>query len=219
MVSIRLQSGSTDLTVPTQLSIEKAVVAVYSKEVNKTSSYFNFGDATVDVLSARSGAQRFAPTVPYGAGAQGNNSLSCYYYTTGDGELYVRVNGTERHLDGPDDVNGRITFMAPLLDHFSNENRTFLFYLQEGQADDGSDCYRLKSVARQLGQSDASFTIRDYDVCLSAEKFQIVTVNDGPPMASPICIGLKACFPALIMPPRRAITGCGPCGLTGPPIP
>lgn len=166
-------------TYPTNEDDTGTPLAVYSKEINKTSSYFNFGDATVDVLSARSGAQRFAPTVPYGAGAQGNNSLSCYYYTTGGGELYVRVNGSERHLDGPDDANGRITFIAPLLDHFSNENRTFLFYLQEGQADDGSDCYRLKGVERQLGQSNASFTIRDYDICLSAESFQIVTVNDG----------------------------------------
>lgn len=155
-------------------------LSVYSMEVNRTLQNYQPvsvpGKARVDVLSPRSGAQRFAAASPYASATQGEESISCYYYLSGNGELYARTNGAEKHLDGYDS-GGEIIFMAPLVDYFVNDGNAYLFYLQKGQSDDGADCFRLKGIQRSL--NGTVFSIRDYDICLAAESFQLVTVDDG----------------------------------------
>ena len=113
-----------------------------------------------------------------------NKSLSCYYRlsvtkeassamaeTTG---LFAHMNGTRMKLDE------NVVFFSPLVRHgaMSDQNEV-LFYLKKGQADDGSDCYRLMGAQHRIGGVD--FTCRDYDVAMYAENFKITTIDDGSP--------------------------------------
>ena len=116
-----------------------------------------------------------------GTSAKEGDSLSCYYRLSVTEEnrsamkektsLYIHLNQSRQLLD--EDV----VFFAPLVRYGAiSDAREFLFYLKKGQADDGSDCYRLMGASRT---GNANFTIRDYDVPLYAEHFKITTVNDG----------------------------------------
>lgn len=116
-----------------------------------------------------------------GTSAKEGDSVSCYYRLSVTEEnrsamkektsLYIHQNQSRQLLD--EDV----VFFAPLVRYGAiSDAREFLFYLKKGQADDGSDCYRLMGASRT---GNANFTIRDYDVPLYAEHFKITTVNDG----------------------------------------
>lgn len=116
-----------------------------------------------------------------GTSAKEGDSLSCYYRLSVTEEnrsamkektsLYIHLNQSRQLLDE------NVVFFAPLVRYGAiSDGWEFLFYLKKGQADDGSDCYRLMSASRQ---GNGSFTIRDYDVPLYAEHFKITTVNDG----------------------------------------
>ena len=116
-----------------------------------------------------------------GTSAKEGDSLSCYYRLSVTEEnrsamkektsLYIHLNQSRQLLDE------NVVFFAPLVRYGAiSDAREFLFYLKKGQADDGSDCYRLMGASRT---GNANFTIRDYDVPLYAEHFKITTVNDG----------------------------------------
>ena len=116
-----------------------------------------------------------------GTSAKEGDSLSCYYRLSVTEEnrsamkektsLYIHLNQSRQLLDE------NVVFFAPLVRYGAiSDAREFLFYLKKGQADDGSDCYRLMGASRT---GNANFTIRDYDVSLYAEHFKITTVNDG----------------------------------------
>lgn len=116
-----------------------------------------------------------------GTSAKEGDSVSCYYRLSVTEEnrsamkektsLYIHQNQSRQLLD--EDV----VFFAPLVRYGAiSDGWEFLFYLKKGQADDGSDCYRLMGASRT---GNANFTIRDYDVPLYAEHFKITTVNDG----------------------------------------
>lgn len=116
-----------------------------------------------------------------GTSAKEGDSLSCYYRLSVTEEnrsamkektsLYIHLNQSRQLLDE------NVVFFAPLVRYGAiSDGWEFLFYLKKGQADDGSDCYRLMGASR-IG--NANFTIRDYDVPLYAEHFKITTVNDG----------------------------------------
>lgn len=113
--------------------------------------------------------------------AKEGDSLSCYYRLSVTEEnrsameektsLYIHLNQSRQLLDAD------VVFFAPLVRHGAlSDAQEFLFYLKKGQADDGSDCYRLMGASRKANDP---FTIRDYDVPLYAEHFKITTVNDG----------------------------------------
>ena len=125
------------------------------------------------------GLRRMTPATPtnatfngdYITGSNGSNpSLSCYYWLNEKQQLSVHLNKTKRVLDE------NVVFVENLVEYGVNDAREFVFYLKEGTADDGSDCYRLMGATRQ-GRKE--FTVRDYDVCLYAQRFQTAHVNDG----------------------------------------
>ena len=93
-----------------------------------------------------------------------------------------------------------------------SDAREFLFYLKKGQADDGSDCYRLMGASRT---GNANFTIRDYDVPLYAEHFKITTVNDGKDGIT--YLHWTECVAPSDEYRRRKNTRSSACALTSPP--
>ena len=107
-----------------------------------------------------------------------NGARPSYYrlYAAGKeagGALQLFVNGTAYALD--DDV----VFMETVPVRTNSTSSEFVFYIKRGQADDGSDCYRLMGAQREVINN--SITIRDYDVPMYAERFQLVTLDDGSP--------------------------------------
>ena len=120
-----------------------------------------------------------------GGRIEDTQSHSCYYRLSviGDGAasakdettgLFAHMNGTRMKLDE------NVVFFSPLVRHgaMSDQNEV-LFYLKKGQADDGSDCYRLMGAQHRIGEGN--FTCRDYDVTMYAENFKITTIDDGSP--------------------------------------
>lgn len=95
-----------------------------------------------------------------------DKSLSCYYRLkvmekrtpemNEDTGLFIHLNGTKQKLDSD------VVYFAPLVEYGAlPDAQEFIFYLKQGQADDGSDCYRLMGASRV---GNGSFAIRDYDV-------------------------------------------------------
>ena len=81
------------------------------------------------------------------------------------------MNGTKRFLDTD------VMFFSPLVEYGAIPDQAdYLFYLKNGQADDGSKCFRLMGMQ---SKGYKNYIIRDYDVPMYAESFKIVTVDDG----------------------------------------
>lgn len=108
-------------------------------------------------------------------------SLSCYYRLNVSREaseiadegttLTLHMNGTKRFLDTD------VMFFSPLVEYGAIPDQAdYLFYLKNGQADDGSECFRLMGMQ---SKGYKNYIIRDYDVPMYAESFKIVTVDDG----------------------------------------
>lgn len=109
------------------------------------------------------------------------DSLACYYRLNVSREtadiadegttLSLFMNGTRLYVDTD------VMFFAPLVEYGAiPDQANHLFYLKKGQADDGSDCYRLMGMSSKGYQN---YTVRDYDVPMYAESFKTVTVDDG----------------------------------------
>ena len=156
------------------------ITAVHSVDLDQTSTAYQVTiDPVPDGIENVQGVRRMTPATPtnatfngdYITGSNGSNpSLSCYYWLNEKQQLSVHLNKTKRVLDD------HVVFVENLVEYGVNDAREFVFYLKEGTADDGSDCYRLMGATRQ---GNKEFTVRDYDVCLYAQRFQTAHVNDG----------------------------------------
>lgn len=156
------------------------ITAVHSVDLDQTSTAYQVTiDPVPDGIENVQGVRRMTPATPtnatfngdYITGSNGSNpSLSCYYWLNEKQQLSVRLNKTKRVLDE------NVVFVENLVEYGVNDAREFVFYLKEGTADDGSECYRLMGATRQ---GNKEFTVRDYDVCLYAQRFQTAHVNDG----------------------------------------
>mgnify|MGYP004557633129 FL=1 len=118
--------------------------------------------------------------IPAGGAGSENQSLSSYYrlYATksADGAaLELSTAGKRYSLDQD------VVFMSPLDARGANTAQNeFLFYIKRGVADDGSECFRLMGAQRMPSTTgDDSITVRDYDVTMYAEHFQIAVIDDG----------------------------------------
>ena len=144
-----------------------------------------FGDYTSDPATITRALSAARPTnAKFDGTYVGNDkSLSCYYRLkvmekrtpkmNEDTGLFIHLNGTKQKLDSD------VVYFAPLVEYGAlPDAQEFIFYLKQGQADDGSDCYRLMGASR-IG--NGSFAICDYDVPLYSGQFKITTVNDGSP--------------------------------------
>ena len=156
------------------------ITAVHSMDLDQTSAVYAVTyDPTPDGIENVQGVRRMTSATPtnatftgeYITGSNGSNpSLSCYYWLNEKQQLSVHLNKTKRVLDE------HVVFMENMVEYAVNDAREFVFYLKEGFAEDGSECYRLMGATRQ---GNKEFTVRDYDVCLYAQRFQTAHVNDG----------------------------------------
>ena len=157
------------------------ITAVHSLDLDQTSTAYQVTiDPVPDGIENVQGLRRMTAATPTsltfsdnsnsGANAAGEPSLSCYYWLNENRQLSIHLNKTKRVLDE------NVVFVENLVEYGVNDAREFVFYLKEGTADDGSDCYRLMGATRQ---GHKEFTVRDYDVCLYAQRFQTAHVNDG----------------------------------------
>lgn len=156
----------------------KGLVQTKKTEVNP-----EYGDYTTDPATITRTLAIARPTNAKLSGgyAQDGSSLSCFYrLKVAEGaatvknektELFVHLNGTKQKLDE------NVEFFAPLIEYGAlPDAQEFMFYLKKGQADDGSECYRLMGASRT---GAGSFSVRDYDVSMYAEHFKTTTVQDG----------------------------------------
>ena len=135
--------------------------------------------ADTAVAGGQTATRSLMAAVPVGAAGSENHSLSSYYRLyaaqSADGAA-LELNSRQKRYALDQDV----IFMSPLVARgANNDSREYLFYTKRGLADDGSDCYRLMGVQRMMSSAGDSVTIRDYDVPMYAERFQIAIIDDG----------------------------------------
>ena len=162
------------------------VRGVQSVEVQATTQGVGVTAPSKDAYDANEETRGLQAAVPKGNSGSAGESLSSYY------RLYAALDsatGEEKGVGLQLSVNQRryeldedVIFMLPQPAHGVNpSSNEWLFYTKRAQADDGSDCYRLMGAERKMTGDGEEITIRDFDVTMYAERFQIAEIDDGTP--------------------------------------
>lgn len=183
-----------------------ATTAYFMAMQRSTGNVYQKYNVMTDSYDAQEGISSLAAMTPTNMTVNGDylemegDSQRCYYSLGDDtnesteekgeaynGTLYINLNGTHKQVDSD------VSFIAPLTaanvtGEGGVDGNEYLFYLKRGTADDGSECYRLKSSCID---SMGKLTLTDYDIMVPTGRFNVTVINDGTGYGKPILYWLE----------------------------